>query len=211
MSRRLTDGLKGVLYGFIVVVLYLPMKGLFRLRVTGKHNIAGQESYIVTARHRSSWDALIVAVALGARRRIHFIARRGLMRKVAAVRPLIRTFSTIIDRENFSRSDFRRMLEAITREKLICLFPEGTTRKQVDAKTGAVRFAIMTGKKLLPVNIDAQGPYPPRYPFGLPRITVSIGEPTSVDDLKQGIAEDTARSELSRLMSERLMQQVDNA
>ncbi|MBU0596333.1 hypothetical protein KJ567_06590, partial [Candidatus Bipolaricaulota bacterium] len=79
------------------------------------------------------------------------------------------------------------------------------------AKTGAGRFAMLTGKKLLPVNINARGPYPPHYPFGLPRITVSIGEPTSVDDLGRGIAEGTAKSEMSRLMSERLMEQVDNA
>jgi len=133
------------------------------------------------------------------------------MRKVAVVQPVIRTFSTIIDRDSFSRSDFRRMLEAVKRERLIGLFPEGTTREQADAKAGAVRFAMMTGKKLLPVNIKVQGQYPPKRPSGLPQISVSIGEPVSVDDLKQGIAAGTGKSEMSRLMSERLMQQVDNA
>ena len=169
------------------------------------------ESYIIVARHRSYWDALIMAAAVGFRRRMHFIARRGLMRSFALMQPVIRTFSTIIDRENFGRSDFRKMLEAIKRERLVGLFPEGTTRKHVDAKAGAVRFAMITGKKLLPVNIVPEGPYPPRYPFGMPRITASIGQAVTVDDLRDGIDEGLAKSEVARLMSDRLMEVVDNA
>ena len=152
-----------------------------------------------------------MAAAVGVRKRIHFIARRGLMRSFALVQPVIRTFSTIIDRENFGRSDFRKMLEAIKRERLVGLFPEGTTRKQVDAKAGAVRFAMMTGKKLLPVNIVPKGPYPPRYPFGMPRITASIGQPVTIADLRDGIDESLGKSQVARLMSDRLMEVVDNA
>jgi len=133
------------------------------------------------------------------------------MRRYAVLQPLIRTFSTIIDRESFSRSDFRRMLEAIKRERLIGLFPEGTTRKRVEAKGGAIRFAMMTGKRLLPLNITARGPYPPRLPFGLPQITASIGKSITIEELKHGIDVNTTKSELSRLMSDRLMEQVDNA
>ena len=211
MSRRRTDGLKGVLYGFIVALLLPLLKGLFRLRIEGREHIAPDESYIIVARHRSYWDVFIMAAALGASKRIHFIARKGLMRTVAVVQPIIRTFSTVIDRENFGRADFRKMLEAIRRERLVGLFPEGTTRKRVDAKAGAVRFAMMTGKKILPVNIVARGPYPPDWPFRLPQITASIGESVTVDELRRGIAGETSKSELSRLMSDRLMERVDNA
>jgi hypothetical protein len=42
-------------------------------------------------------------------------------------------------------------------------------------------------------------------------VDVSIGSPFSVDDLAVGIGDDVPRSERYRLLSERLMQRVDNA
>jgi len=166
--------------------------------------------YIVVARHRSYWDIALFAIALGAWNRVHFIARKGLMKGNVLVQAVVRTFATIIDRENFSKSDFRRMLTAIKHERLIGIFPEGTTRKRVDAKAGAVHFASIVGKDFLPVDIRPEGPYPPRYPFRFPRVTVSIGTPVSVDELSEGIDAGVPRSERYRLLSERLMQRVDN-
>ena len=133
------------------------------------------------------------------------------MRGVPVVQAIIRSFSTVIDRENFGRSDFRKMLEAMKGERLIGLFPEGTTRARVDAKAGAVHFARLTGKRILPVNIKSDGPYPPKYPFGLPRLSVSIGEPFDVSDLGSEVGEAGTRSEQMQRMSERLMVRVDNA
>ena len=133
------------------------------------------------------------------------------MNNNALLTRIIRSYSTIIDRENFGRSDFRRMLEAIKHERLVGIFPEGTTRHSVDAKAGAVHFAALAGKQLLPVNIQAVGPYPPRYPFGLPRLAVSIGRPVSVTELEEDLEAGISRSERHRVMSERLMERVDNA
>lgn len=193
------------------MLLYFVAKPLFRLSVKGRANIDPNGEYIVVARHRSYWDIPVFVIALGVSNRVHFIARKGLMKGNILAQALIRAFATIIDRENFSKSDFRKMLTAIHRERLIGIFPEGTTRKQIDAKAGAVHFATIAGKKLLPVNIQAAGPYPPKYPLGFPRVTVSIGAPFSADDLKKDVDAGGPRSERYQLLSERLMKRVDNA
>ncbi len=165
--------------------------------------------YIVVARHRSFWDIPLLAVAFGIRNRIHFIARKGLL-KNPVFNPLIKLYATAIDRDHFTRADFRRVLEAVRRERLIGIFPEGTTRESADAKAGAIYFARISGKPLLPVNIRANGPYPPRYPFGFPRVTISIGRPVSAAELEEE-TEATSRAERTQRMSQRLMELVDAA
>lgn len=211
MSRQLRIRIKDGIYAFLVFLFFIVTKPLFRLRVKGRANIDRNGEYIVVARHRSYWDIPVFTIALGAWNRAHFIARKGLMKGNILMQAIIRAFATVIDRESFSKSDFRKMLTAVKRERLIGIFPEGTTRKRVDAKAGAIHFASIAGKQLLPVNIQAEGPYPPKYPLGFPRVTVSIGEPFSVDDLSGGIDAETPRSERYRLLSDRLMERVDNA
>ncbi len=194
------------IYWSIVFLLAIPTRLFFRLRIRGRKKIAAGGEYIVVARHRSYWDVPILTVAMGWPNRVHFIARKGLF---PFLQPVIRACATIIDRDNFSRSDFRHMLDAIRSERLIGLFPEGTTRMKVDAKEGAIRFARLTGKALLPVNISADGPYPPRYPFRFPKVTVSIGEPLTVDELAQRVVASEGRAELDQRLSVALMEYID--
>jgi hypothetical protein len=72
-----------------------------------------------------------------------------------------------------------------------------------------VYFASAAGKRILPINIQADGPYPPKYPFRFPRVTVSIGAPITPSELEG--AADGRRAEKLRDMSERLMERVDQA
>lgn len=209
MARRLATAFKSSLYVFCVGVSRALLAMLFRFRVRGRENINPDERYIAVARHRSYWDILVVAAALGVRHRIHFIARKGLLKAVPIVQPLIRAYSTIIDRDRFTLADFRRMLDAVRREKLVLIFPEGTTRLRVDAKGGAVYFASAAGKRILPINIQAVGPYPPKYPFRFPRITVSIGRALDPEEL--GTGQEGARADRLREMSDELMARVDRA
>jgi 1-acyl-sn-glycerol-3-phosphate acyltransferase len=207
LARRLGIALKNGLYTVCVVLAHIVLRVFFRLRIEGRSNVSRSEGYVVVARHRSYWDIPMVTAALGATNRIHFIARKGLMKSIPLVQPLIRAYSTVIDREHFGLADFRQMHDAVRQERLVFIFPEGTTRHRVDAKGGAVYFASAAGKRILPIR--AVGPYPPKYPFRFPRVTVSIGAPIAVADLEgKG---DVRRSEKLRDMSERLMEKVDCA
>jgi len=207
LARRLATAFKNGFYTLCVFVSRCVLCLLFRLRIRGREHIEAGGNYVAVARHRSYWDILVVVAAIGARHRIHFIARKGLMKAVPFVQPIIRAYSTVIDRDHFSTADFRRMLEAVRRERLVLIFPEGTTRDRVDAKSGAVYFASAAGKRILPINIQAVGPYPPKYPFRYPRITVSIGK--AIDPAELGSGEEGSRADKLRDMSDALMARVD--
>ncbi|MEA3356461.1 MAG: lysophospholipid acyltransferase family protein [Candidatus Bipolaricaulota bacterium] len=199
---------KASLYTLVVLLSYGLALILFRVRVKGREVIERSSGYITVARHRSYWDIPLLAVALGWRNRIHFIARKGLARNPLLL-PFVRLFATVIDRSDFHPSDFKRMLKVMQRERLIAIFPEGTTRMRVQARAGAIHFAKLTGKALLPVNIRAAGPYPPQYPFRFPRVTISIGNPVFFSDLEGESEEKQGRAAQYRLMTERLMERVD--
>ncbi len=211
MGSRLKSGLKGGLYTFLAFLLLILAKVLFSLRIEGRENIRRDGEYIIVARHRSYWDIPLIVAAVGPRRRIHFIARKGLMRRNPLVRLLVRLYATVIDRDGFGKGDFRRMLATMKRERLVGIFPEGTTRQRVEPKGGAIRFAGLTKKELLPVNIRVRGPYPPEYPFRFPRVTVSIGEPFTLRALEREVEGTVPRTERQRLLNERLMSRVDSA
>ena len=208
MIRHGKRFLKSSLYTFLTLVLFALTKILFRVKIKGRSAIDLKESYIAVARHRSYWDVPLLAVGLGWRHRIHFIARRGLLRN-PVFHPLLKLYATVIDREKFSKSDFRRVLEALKKERVIGIFPEGTTKPRVDAKAGAVHFARLTGKKLLPVNIEPTGgPYPPKYPFSFPRVTISIGRPFAISELASNLKEES-RTKRYRHLSTQLMARID--
>jgi 1-acyl-sn-glycerol-3-phosphate acyltransferase len=208
---RLKIGIENGLYALVAMLCLVALKMLFRIQVRGRENIEKNTGYIAVARHRSYWDAAVVAVGIGLFNRVHFIARKGLMRGFPLLQPIIRGFSTIIDRENFSKTDYRRMLEAMKRERLVGLFPEGTTRQQAGTKAGAIHFAALCGKRILPVNIVSIGPYPPKYPFRFPRLIVSIGESFAVSDLSVGANGALTKAEQYQRLNEQLMLRVDNA
>jgi 1-acyl-sn-glycerol-3-phosphate acyltransferase len=208
LIERLKKFLVNSLYTVLLLLLFLPIKVLFRLRIRGREMIKRKEGYIIVARHRSYWDIPLLVEAFGWRNHIHFIARKGL-RKNPVFRPLLKLFSTTIDRNHFTKTDFRRTLEAVRRERLIGIFPEGTTKYGVDAKGGAIRFAQLADKKFLPVNISVRGPYPPRYPFHFPRVTVTIGEAISVSDLEAALKCGQREANHNLLLSQQLMERVD--
>jgi len=189
----------------------VALKVFFRIRVRGRQNVDKSAEYIAVARHRSYWDIPVLIVTLGVFNRVHFIARKGLMRGNFLIQRIIRAFSTIIDRESFGKDDFLRMLTAMKNERLIGLFPEGTIRDQSDAKVGVIHFAKLSGKRILPVNISGAGPYPPKYPFRFPRLTVTIGESFTASELCDDKSAANTRAEQYQQMSEQLMLRVDNA
>ncbi|MFO8034641.1 MAG: lysophospholipid acyltransferase family protein [Candidatus Bipolaricaulota bacterium] len=207
MRVRLAEFLRSIFYGALVVILTPLVWSLFRITVQGRKNLRVRG--IVVARHRSYWDILILGIACGPFRRLNFLARRTLLRHPLFA-PIVWALATVIDRDDFRRQDFRRALQSADRARLLGVFPEGTTRAGTAPKSGALRFADRLNRALIPVNIVAHGPYPPRYPFHFPRIEVRIGTPLGIDELTQGLPQGLNRSERYRLLAERLMGHVDS-
>ena len=209
MSKWLTNLFRNSIYALVIILLEPLLLILFRLRVRGKEMLDAKKEYIIVAHHRSYWDIPLIVIAFGMRNRIQFIAREGL-KKNPIFRPLLHLFSTTIDRDNFNRGDFRRVLKTLRKERLIGIFPEGTTRAEARAKTGVIHFAKLAHKLVLPVHLKADGTYPPHYPFRFPRITVSIGKAISLPELESEISTLPKRSsERATVLTERLMERIE--
>ena len=207
MRSWLADRLRDLVYALLVIIATPVIWALFRLRVRGRRNLRG--AGILVARHRSYWDIPVLCIAAGPVHRIGFLARRGLL-KNPLFAPLVWGFATVIDRDAFSLRDFHKVLRAAKRTRLIGIFPEGTTRPGAKPKPGAIRFAELLGRPLIPANLVPQGPYPPRPPLGFPKIEVRFGTPFSVEELSQGLPTGLPKAERYRLMAERLMERIDS-
>ncbi|MFQ6090117.1 MAG: lysophospholipid acyltransferase family protein [Candidatus Bipolaricaulia bacterium] len=206
--KRLKELMKDIVYFVVVELLRLIAKVLFRLRVRERGNIP-EDGAILIARHRSYWDVPLLAVAVGGRRRVHFVARRSLLKENPLIGLFVRWYAIPIDRDNFRRSDYRNVLAAISSRKLVGIFPEGTTREVDLPRIGVARFAERTGQKILPVNIVPHGPYPPRYPFHFPRVEIRIGQPFQIDELSRELPPGLGRSERYERLSLMLMERID--
>lgn len=183
---------------------------LFGLKIHGRANIPAGHGFLLIARHRSYWDIPLLAVALKPERRIHFVARRTLQRNLL-LRPLIKNLTIAIDREHFRLQDYRRISQALEADKIVGIFPEGTMKKAEAIGSGVVRFAERSGRPILPVRIAARGPYPPHYPFGLPRIDIWIGRSFRLAELESELNRTLSRQERYARLGQALMQRIERA
>lgn len=201
--------LKRLVYGILAPLFKLAMKGLFRLRVEGLENVPDDGALLV-ARHQSYWDITLLIGAIGLRRHILFIARRSLMRNPVFY-PFIKYFTVPINRDQFSKADFRRVADALESERLVGIFPEGTTRQSAEVRLGVVRFAERTRKPFVPICLLNDGPYPPDYPWGFPRITARIGRPFSLAELQEDIEglDEMSKQDRYDILTQALMDRID--
>ncbi len=199
---------KDWLYRFLAVLVGIAVRILFRFRVRGRENIP-HGGFLLVARHRSYWDIPLVAIALGGRHRIHFVARKTLLHENKFLAFFVRLFAITIDREHFQVEDMRKVLEAIKSGKIVGIFPEGTTQRPQRAHPGVIRFAERTGSEFVAVRLEARGPYPPKYPFRWPQITAYISAPFSLRDLEFDLGEISDRHERYQRLADLLMERID--
>jgi 1-acyl-sn-glycerol-3-phosphate acyltransferase len=200
--------LRDLIYRIGEVPLTLFLKIAFRFRVIGRENIPKEMGVLLIARHRSYWDIPLMISALGGRNRIHFIARNALLKNLF-FHFFVKHYSVAIDRDNFTKEDFRKVIEGIRQNRIVAIFPEGTTLQSDQVRVGVIRFAEKTKHDFLPIRFECVGPYPPKYPFGFPKITAYIGRPFSLQELEERLTGEVSRKERYDHLAEVLMEQLD--
>ena len=201
---------KRLIYRTLAPLFGLAMWVLFRLRVDGLAHVPTDGGALLVARHRSYWDIPLLIAAIGLRRHVVFVARHTLMRNPVFY-PFIRHFAIPIDRDHFGKSDFRKIAEALDEGRFVAIFPEGTTRQSADVRVGVVRFAERAGVPFVPIRLLADGPYPPDYPFGIPRISARIGAPfdlATLSDEVEGL-DDRPKRDRDDALARALMARID--
>ena len=209
-TQRLGEHIKEIIYRIGIPILALVLKLLFRLEIRGRENVPEGHGALLVARHRSYWDIPILLAALGPRHRIYFIARHTLLKNLF-FHPFVKHFAISVNRERFGIEDFRKIIRAIDEEKIVGIFPEGTTYPTDEVRIGVIRFAERSGKPFLPVRLETNGPYPPNYPFGFPRIRVWIGRPFPLDELREEmqLTDRESRAERYEKLARALMERID--
>lgn len=190
-------------YLFMWTVAFIMAKALFGFRSYGKENIPQHPRFIVISRHQDYLDIPFVGLALGARRVVKFIAWNDL--ETLRVMKFLEPYYLGINRV-FGRKDWQALKNLAESQKPIVIYPEGSLDSD-RLHLGAIKLAHYSDRFLLPLEIEAQGEYPPRSIWRLPRITVWIGKPFKVRELGQGLS-DLPRKKRQAELVNRLAQRL---
>ncbi len=169
-----------------------------KYNVIGKENIDLKNNGIILGNHQSTWETMFIPTIFPP---ISWILKKELFKlpffgwALSLVRPIA------IDR-NAGKSSVEQIKtngkERLEQGNWVCIFPEGTRVKPgVKAKyrMGGALLAKHSGYPVYPLAHNA-GEFWPRHSFiKYPgTITVSIGKPFSVDDLKPDEINDKVRA-----------------
>src|SRR5690606_28061425 len=146
----------GQLYPVAKGVIRPLMHALWRINVTGAHNVPAEGPAVFCPNHISFFDSLVLPVVLP--RRISYVGKAEYMDswKTRHIFPAIGMIP--IDREGGSAS--QRALDTATRVlergELFGTYPEGTRSRDGRphrGHTGPARLALRTGAPLIPVGL----------------------------------------------------------
>ena len=176
----------GKLYPLARAIVRPAMRAMWRINVTGLHNVPSEGAAIFCPNHISFVDSLVLPCVLP--RRISYVGKAEYMDswKTRYVFPAIGMIP--IDRGGGSAS--QRALDTaariLERGELFGIYPEGTRSR--DGKlhkghTGPARLALRTGAPIIPVGIkgtDRMQPADAPMPKPFISCQVNIGAPIDV-------------------------------
>ncbi len=112
------------------ILLYIPFRFLFGLKVKNAHCIPKKGACIICVNHTSFWDPPFVGMA--SPRELYFLAKSELFNTVKIFGKLITFYNAVpIDREN-SLSGMKKALKLLQGGKAVVIFPEGTRNRTKD-------------------------------------------------------------------------------
>lgn len=163
------------LYNFLRPILKVFTKICFRIKYEGISNIPKKGSIILAGNHTSILDPLILISSTN--RNIHFLAKNELWKGPKRI-----IFSNLglipVNRREKDKESLKKSKDYLKDNKVIGIFPEGTTEKKRDLlpfKMGAVKMAYDTNTKIVPFAI--KGSYSP-----FKKLKITYGEPLSIND-----------------------------
>lgn len=173
---------------------------LTRCQVTGKENIPRQGQLLVVSNHLSLIDPPLVASVVN--RKMAFMAKKELFRYFILFSWLIRRFGAIpVHRGQINREALRQAEKALADGLPLIVFPEGMRSRSFklrQAYPGVALIACRSGAPILPIGISGTEKISGvTWLLRRPKITVNIGQPFYVPQVKGGLN----KNELTRLTS----------
>ena len=173
---------------------YIVLPGFFReIEIRGKEYTPHTGAVILAPTHRTRWDALLTAYAIGpyvTGRSSRIMVTTDEMKGIQGW--LLRRLGCFeIDTTKPSLAVIRHSIELLHQGEMLTIFPEGELmRDRVlhPLKEGLTRIAMQAVSlkpdldlKILPINLDYEHPYPKFRD----RVTVELGKPLQVNDYQQ--------------------------
>jgi 1-acyl-sn-glycerol-3-phosphate acyltransferase len=123
---------------FLINVLKLVTKCIFRIEIIGADNIPKDGSCMVCANHISIWDPIILICYLP--RWICFIAKKE-TEKIPVIGWILKKIGCIfINRDGVDLSAMRQSLKVLSAENVLGIFPTGTREKKTSRCQTKIRL-----------------------------------------------------------------------
>ncbi len=173
---------------------YIVLPGFFReIDIIGKEYIPHTGAVILAPTHRTRWDALLIAYAIGpyvTGRSSRIMVTTDEMKGIQGW--FLRRLGCFeIDTTKPSTAVIRHSIELLHQGEMLTIFPEGNLiRDRVlhPIKEGLTRIATQAVSlkpdldlQILPINLDYEHPYPKFRD----RVTVELGKPLQVNEYQQ--------------------------
>jgi 1-acyl-sn-glycerol-3-phosphate acyltransferase len=150
MSHRHAQLDMDPVYGFFYGLCRLAHQMFFRGDVVGLENLPAEGGYIVAANHASLLDPPIVGQFLP--RQVSFFARKTLWKPGIAAWWLTAVGTIPVDRDGGTSLDaIKRVLQALSRGKVVILFPEGTRSLNGELQQAKPGVGLLACKARVPV------------------------------------------------------------
>ena len=168
-----------MLFYIVMFIVFIPFTIIFPIKKIGKKKLKKYkgQNFIIACNHMSNLDPIMLDVAFASK--FKFLAKKELF-KNKFFGSCLRSFGGIdIDRQNPSPSTIKQVFSVIDKKEHICIFPQGTRKKQPiiqegEIKDGVAMFAVRTGTPVLPMMFN-------RKIRAFSRTKLYIGEPIFPD------------------------------
>ena len=155
---------------FLFLILYTP-------KIMGEENIPKQGRIILAGNHTNNFDCILLMSST--KRCIHFLAKKELW---SGPKKII--FSNMglipVDRKKHDHTSLEDAENYLKNEKVIGIFPEGTTRKGKEKllpfKIGAVKMAYDTDTKIIPFSITGD------YKLFSKNLKITFDKPVKIEN-----------------------------
>ena len=170
-------------YWFLEGASLLFLSAMGGLFVQGETNVPATGAVLYVANHTSYLDP--VAIGDASPRRVCFMAKAELFAHKIVGYLLRGVDSYPVKRGESDRGAFKRTLELLAENRVVCIFPEGARQDGITlgaAEAGAALFATKTGCAVVPVYVSgANRVLDLRGKLRRGKITVAFGKPFALD------------------------------
>lgn len=168
---------EALLYKIVRPIISVLFKFLYTPKIIGKENIPKDGKIILAGNHTNNFDCLLLMSST--KRCIHFLAKDELWKGIKKI--IFGNMGLIpVNRRMKDHNALTVAEEYLNNEKVIGIFPEGTTEKEVGKmlpfKMGVIKMAKDTNTQIVPFSITGS------YKLFSKDLTLKFGNTISITD-----------------------------